>query len=201
MSKAPDPPADRNEKAASSTPHAAAGQYNTPALVLHWATAPLVIGLLAVGLWMVGLEISRLKLVVYGWHKWIGLVVLAIVVIRLIWRALNRPPPLPATVAPWERRAAAIAHGLLYGLLLAMPLSGWAMTSAAGQPVIWFGVLRLPDIVGRDPALLEIFRGIHHWLSRLLLLTIALHVAAVIRHDVLRRDGILRRMLPAHFSK
>lgn len=177
---------------------ATAGErYSAPAMLLHWVTAVLVLGLLAVGLWMVGLEISRQKLVVYGWHKWIGLAVLAILVVRLAWRAIRRPPPLPVSIAPWERRAAAIAHALLYALLLAMPLSGWAMSSAAGQPVIWFGLWQLPDPVGRDPALLELCRSLHHWLSRLLMLTVALHIAAVVRHDLLRRDGVLRRMLPA----
>jgi len=180
------------------TTHPAApqdGRYSTVAITLHWLTALLVIGMLGVGLWMVGLEISRLKLVVYGWHKWFGITVLAIVILRLLWRRYRPPPSLPPTVAPWERVAAPLAHWSLYALLLAMPVTGWLMNSAAGQTVIWFGLIALPNLVDRDPALLEIFRSAHHWLSRALILLLAIHIGAVIRHDVLRRDGILRRML------
>jgi cytochrome b561 len=171
-------------------------RYSGIAMALHWLVALIVIGLLCVGLWMVGLEISRQKLVVYGWHKWFGLLVLTLVILRLAWRLTHRPPPLPSGLAPWEYRLAPIAHWGLYLLLLAMPISGWLMNSAAGQTVVWFGLLELPTWIDRDPDLLELFRGIHHWLSRGLIALVLLHVAAVVRHDVLRRDGILRRMLP-----
>lgn len=184
------------DEAQQRSQHAGAPRYDTVAALMHWLTALLVLGLIAIGLWMVGLEIGRQKLVVYGWHKWVGLSVLVLMILRLCWRLFHPPPPLPAGIASWERRLAPLVHGMLYGLLLAMPLTGWLMTSAAGQPVVWFGLVELPDLVGRDRELLAWFRGAHHWLSRLLIVLIMLHVAAVIRHDVLRRDGILRRMLP-----
>jgi cytochrome b561 len=173
-----------------------ATRYGRPAQGFHWLTAAIVLGMIGVGLWMVGLPIGRQKLVVYGWHKWFGLLLLVITLARLVWRHFHAPPPLPAGITAWERRAAPIAHWALYGLLIAMPITGWLMTSAAGLPVIWFGLFEVPDLVDRDPALLEAFKSAHHWLSRALILLLLVHVAAVIRHDVLRRDGIIRRMWP-----
>ena len=153
--------------------------------------------MLCVGLWMTGLPIGLLKHQVYGWHKWIGLVVLLLTFARLLWRWHAPPPPLPDTVAPWERKLAPLVHWGLLALLLAMPLSGWLMSSAAGVRVIWFGVLPLPDLMPRDPALFETLLFAHHLLARLLIAAIVLHLAAVARHDLLRRDGIFRRMWPS----
>ena len=168
--------------------------YHAAAKSLHWLTAAAVLGLLGVGLWMTGLPISLLKLQVYNWHKWIGLAVLVVTALRLLWRWRNPPPPLPATVAPWERVLAPVGHWTLLILLLAMPASGWLMSSAAGMSIAWFGVMPLPDLVPRDPALFEILRTAHVVLSRLLIVVVTLHVAAVLHHDVGRRDGIFRRM-------
>ena len=78
-----------------------------------------------------------------------------------------------------------------------MPVSGWLMSSAAGVSVVWFGVLPLPDLVPRDPDLFETLRTLHNVLSRCLIVVVALHVAAVMHHDLLRRDGIFRRMWPS----
>lgn len=153
--------------------------------------------MLCVGLWMTGLPIGLPKLEIYNWHKWIGLTVLLLTFARLAWRWRVPPPPLPRTVAAWERKLAPLVHWSLLALLLAMPLSGWLMSSAAGVSVIWFGVLLLPDLVPRDPGLFDALRLAHHLLARLLIAVIVLHVAAVVRHDILRRDGIFRRMWPS----
>ena len=171
-------------------------RYAPLAQALHWLTALLVLGLIAVGLWMVALPIGFTKLYAYGWHKWIGLTIMVLTLVRLAWRWRHPPPPLPLRLARWERVLAPAAHALLYLLLLAMPLSGWLMTSAAGLPVFWFGLFQVPDLVGRDPQLFELFRATHHWLSRAVILLLAIHIGAVLRHDVLRRDGVLRRMWP-----
>jgi cytochrome b561 len=173
-----------------------ASTYHPVAKFLHWLSALAVVGMIAVGWWMVGLPLGLLKLQVYGWHKWIGLAVLTLTVARLLWRWRVPGPKLPNSVAPWERRLAPFVHSLLLGLLLAMPLTGWTMSSAAGVELVWFGVLPLPDLVPRDQALFEALRLAHDVLSKLLVLTVLLHWAAVIRHDVLRRDGIFRRMSP-----
>jgi len=171
--------------------------YTPVAKALHWLVAGLVLGMLGLGLWMVGLPLGLPKLYAYAWHKWIGLTVLVLTMLRLAWRAYSPPPALPDTVTRWERAVAPWSHGLLLVLLVALPLSGWLMSSAGGVKVIWFGVLPMPDLVARDGALFERLRTWHHWLAWTLMGLLALHVAAVVRHDVLRRDGIFRRMSPS----
>lgn len=170
--------------------------YGCAAIGLHWITALAVLGLLGVGLWMTGLPLSLLKLKVYAWHKWIGIAVLLLTTGRLLWRYRHPPPPLPDALRRWERRLAALAHWALLALLLAMPVSGWLMNSAAGVGLYWFGYIPIPDLVPRDPDLFAALRAVHKVLSRVLIAMVALHVAAVIYHDVLRRDGIFHRIWP-----
>ena len=170
--------------------------HHPAAKALHWITALLVIGLLGVGLWMTGLPLGFTKLYAYAWHKWIGLVVLALTAARLLWRWRHPPPPLPGSVAPWQAALARVAHWALLGLLVAMPTSGWLMSSAAGVSVTWFGYLPLPDLVPRDQDLFETLRTTHHVLARGLIALLVVHVAAVVHHDVVRRHGVFRRMWP-----
>jgi len=171
-------------------------QYRPLAKGLHWLTALLVFGLLVLGLWMVELPFGRPKLQAYAWHKWIGLCVLLLTLARLTWRWRVPPPALPTTVTEWERRLAPVSHGLLLALLVALPLSGWLMSSAGGVAVYWFGIVPLPDLVPRDPRLFEGLCTLHHWLAWTLMAMLVLHLAAVVRHDLLRRDGVFRRMWP-----
>ena len=170
--------------------------YHPAAQALHWITALAVLGMLGLGLWMTGLPLGFTKLYAYAWHKWIGLCVLLVTVGRLLWRWRHPPPPLPPRLPRWQLLTAPIAHWALLALLLAMPLSGWLMTSAAGVSVYWFGYLPVPDLVSRDQDLFEALRRTHFILSRLLIVVLVLHIAAVVHHDVLRRDGIFRRMWP-----
>src|SRR5688572_5767292 len=109
------------------------------AQTLHWTIALAVIGLVLVGLWMDELPNSPTKLKVYALHKSVGITVLVLVVLRLAWRLIDRRPPHPASMPPWERWLAAVTHGLLYLLLLVMPLSGWLYNSASNFPLRWFG--------------------------------------------------------------
>ena len=173
-----------------------ADRYAGVAKLLHWLTALLVLGLIGVGLWMVGLPIGLPKLYAYAWHKWIGITVLLLTLLRLPWRAYSPPPALPATVTAWERAIAPWSHGLLLALLVALPISGWLMSSAGGVRVVWFGYIALPDLLERDTGLFERLVTWHHWLAWTLMALLALHVGAVLRHDVLRRDGVFRRMSP-----
>src|SRR5262245_39300622 len=127
--------------------------YTPAAQTLHWITAVAVLGMLGVGLWMTGLPLGFTKLYAYAWHKWLGLVVLLLTVGRMRVGSRHPPPPLPATVARWQAMLAPVAHWALLVLLLAMPASGWLMTSAAGVSVVWFGYVPVPDLVPRDPDL------------------------------------------------
>lgn len=169
-------------------------RYDAVAVALHWITAVAVIGLLGIGLWMTALPFGRLKIETYAWHKWIGLCVLALTLGRLVWRRWHPSPALPSDIPPWQQRAASAVHATLLLLLLAMPVSGWLMNSAAGVSLYWFALVPVPDLVARDIDLFEALQLVHRILSRLLIAFVVLHVAAVLKHDLLDRRGILRRM-------
>jgi cytochrome b561 len=174
----------------------AAPTYHPVAQTLHWVTAIIVLGMLGLGLWMTGLPLGFTKLYAYAWHKWIGLVVLLLTVGRLLWRWRHPPPALPPGLPGWQTRLAPIAHWTLLGLLVVMPISGWLMSSAGGVSVYWFGYIPLPDLVPRSQPLFAMLKATHHMLARLLIAVLLAHVAAVLHHDVLRRDGVFRRMWP-----
>ena len=169
-------------------------RYTTPAVVLHWLVALLIFVAFPLGVYMHELPLSPDKLRLYSYHKWIGVSVLLLVAIRLVWRLTHTPPPLPASVAAWQRHASTIVHGLLYLLMIAIPLSGWLMSSAKGFQTVWFGVLPLPDLVGRDKALGDVLADVHKFLNFTLLALVVLHVAAALRHHFIERQPFLQRM-------
>jgi len=169
-------------------------RYSTPAIVLHWLVALLIFVAFPLGLYMADLQLSPNKLRLFSYHKWIGITVLMLVALRVVWRLTHTPPPLPESVVGWQRRASAIVHGLLYILILAIPLSGWLMSSAEGFPVVWFGVLPLPDLIGKDKALGELLADVHETLNYTLLVLVVLHVAAALKHHFIERQPFLQRM-------
>ena len=175
-------------------PQAAA--YDPLAKTLHWLTLLAVAGMFALGWVMVGMKLGPAKLQYFSWHKWLGLSIFLLTLLRLAWRLLRPPPPLPDTMPGWERLTARGAHGLLYLLLLAMPLTGWVMSSAGGFPVVLYGVMPLPDLVARDPALAETLTHAHHLEGWVLLALVGLHALAALKHHFVDRDAVLRRMLP-----
>ncbi|MFJ1267554.1 cytochrome b [Legionella lytica] len=163
------------------------------AILLHWIIAALLMGLLALGLYMVNLPISLEKLKLYGWHKEFGFLVLFLALFRLIWRLSNTTPEL---ALPWlEQIAARSMHGIFYGFMLAMPITGWLITSAAGLPASFFGLFSLPNLVAPDPNKLTLFEWMHQWLGYALIVAICLHAAAALKHHFINKDDILRRML------
>ena len=170
-------------------------RYTATAIALHWLLALALLGLLAMGAYMTSLPFSPSRLKLYNWHKWAGILVLALSVARLAWRLTHRPPA-DAAMPAWQRRAAHAAHAALYLLFFAVPLAGWAYSSAAGFPVVLFGVWPLPDLVGPDRALAETLKSVHGTLAWTLLALIVLHVAGAMKHQLIDRDGLLHRMLP-----
>ena len=170
--------------------------YTRTALALHWLVALVIFAALPLGLYMHELPLSPRKLQLYSYHKWLGISALLLVLIRLAWRGLHRPPAIAATTPRWQQMAAHGTHTLLYLLMLIVPFSGWLMSSALGFPVVWFGVLPLPDLVGKDKELGEALKIVHAWLNYGLLTLVALHVAAALQHHFIERDDTLQRMLP-----
>lgn len=171
----------------------AAERYNRGARALHWIIALMVIANLASGLLNDALE-DVVRLIPL--HKSIGITVLALTLVRIAWRFTWRAPPHPAGLSRLEITAARGVQGLFYGLMLAMPLSGWIMTSAGKYPLSWFGLADLPKlaVTRTDPAYL-VAREAHEILGWLFLMLAVLHVAAALRHHFLLRDNVLKRMM------
>lgn len=171
-------------------------QYTRTAIALHWAIALLIFAAFAVGLYMADLRLSPQKLKIISWHKWTGITVLALVLVRIVWRITHRPPALPDSMTRIEKLAAHGAHHLLYLLMIAVPMAGWLMSSAKGFQVVWFGVLPLPDLVAKNAELGDVLEGAHEVLAWSMAAIVILHAAAAIKHHFMARDGILARMLP-----
>lgn len=168
--------------------------YTPVAKGLHWLMAVMILGLLALGIYMHDLPLSPQKLELYAWHKWMGVTVFLLVWLRLAWRVTHRPPALPKTLSPVMRVAAHAGHAVLYVLMVVIPLSGWLMSSAKGFQTVWFGLLPIPDLVGRDKALGDFLQQVHEVLNAVLMLTLAGHVAAALWHHFVVKDDTLRRM-------
>ena len=175
-------------------------RYTGVAIALHWLMAAMVLASLSVGLAMTRMPLSPLRLQLYNWHKWAGIVILTLAALRLLWRLRHRPPtlrPLPG----WQLASARATHAALYILFFAVPLVGWAYSSAAGFPVVVFGVLALPDWVPPDRELAQAIKPWHARLAWLLGALAALHALAALKHQFVDRDGLINRMLPARAAR
>ncbi|PHN20377.1 cytochrome b [Pseudomonas sp. ICMP 460] len=163
------------------------------ARLLHWLMALMVIAMLFIGAGMAA-SVSQRHEWLIDLHKPLGIAILALVIVRLIVRFSTRQPPLPADLPLWQVLAAKASHVLLYALMLILPLLGWAMISAAGDPVMLSSSVQLPALVGADAPLFALLRKAHGYLAYLLFLTVLLHLAAALFHGLIRRDGVLQSM-------
>jgi cytochrome b561 len=170
--------------------------YTPLAKSLHWLMALMIFGLLALGFYMSDLPLSPEKLQLYSWHKWAGVTVFVLVWLRLAWRITHRPPALPGSMSPLMQLGAHAGHLMLYALMIAIPLSGWLMSSAKGFQTVWFGVLPIPDLIGKDKALGQSLAELHEALNIGLLLLVIGHALAAAFHHFVHKDDTLRRMLP-----
>lgn len=169
-------------------------RWGSVSIGLHWLTAILIIGLSVVGLIMTELPNSPLKLQVYALHKSFGLTVLALTLLRLAWRfAAGTPAELPGSRL--QTLAAKAVHGLMYFLLLAMPLSGWLFNSAAGFPLRWFNLVQLPKLfTGYNPALKDLAHELYETGFYLLAALLLVHAGAALFHHYVLKDDTLKRM-------
>ena len=175
--------------------------YTATAKALHWLMAILFFGLLALGFYMHDLPLSPEKLKLYSWHKWAGVTAFLLVWFRLFWRVTHRPPALPDTMPRVMQLAAHAGHFLLYALMIAIPLSGWLMSSAKGFQTVWFGVLPIPDLLGKNKELGDLLQTVHMSLNLLFVAVIAGHTGAALKHHFIDKDDILTRMLPSHATE
>lgn len=173
--------------------------YTATAIALHWVMALGISGLMVVGVYMHDLPLSPQKLQLYAWHKWAGVCLFLLAIIRLLWRLTHRPPALPETMSAPARLMAHAGHGLLYALILLIPLSGWLMSSAKGFQTVLFSVLPIPDAVQKNSVLGDLLQTVHGGLNLALAFLLAGHLAAAFWHHRIAKDDILRRMLPRRF--
>ena len=179
-------------------------RYSTPAIVLHWVIAILIF--VNIGLawtWPYVGEASVRPLI--NNHKSIGITVLGLVLLRILWRIAHRPPDLPAHHQRWERTAAHWTHGILYVLIVAMPLSGWIMDSAykdaATHPNFYFGLFEWPRIgwiMALDPEtkkrVHDVGGAMHSFIAWPIYALVALHIAGALKHQFVDRDREIGRM-------
>jgi cytochrome b561 len=165
-------------------------------MTLHWLMALLIIATFFLGLTMVDMPgITPTKLKYFNWHKWMGVTVLGLAVLRVLWRFTHRPPALPAAMPKWEKIAAELGHLGLYVLMFAVPLSGYFYSLAAGFKVVYLGLFPLPVLMDRNPTLKPILEEVHYWLNMGLAGLVSVHFLAVLKHQFIDRNAILKRML------
>lgn len=173
---------------------AAPTRYTATAVVLHWLLAAgILIGFL-IGLQMADAPPSPVRVRWINYHKWIGLTIFGLSVLRLLWRFSHRPPGLPETMQSWQRTATDWVHRALYLFFFMIPLAGWAYSSALGFHVVYLGLIPLPDLVHKDKALAEVLIQVHATLAWTLAGLVGLHVGAALKHHFIDKDRLLLRM-------
>ena len=171
-------------------------RYTTFAIAMHWLVAALIFCTLPLGIYMHDLPLSPLKLQLISYHKWLGVTIFLLVLVRLTWRATHTPPALPDSMAVWKQRAAHGVHHLLYALMVFIPISGWLMSSATGFQTVWFGVIPLPDLIGKDKEFGQFLLELHQRLNFLLIALVGGHIVAALKHHFIAHDNILTHMIP-----
>jgi cytochrome b561 len=173
--------------------------YGLVAVLFHWLVAALIIVLSGLGLYMVRLPdvgFSKEKILLILFHKELGMLILMLVALRWIWRLCNVLPELVGHLPDWQKITARFVHLCFYGLMFALPVTGWLMSSAAGIPVSFFGLFTLPDPIARDDALFRTLIDVHKFLGYVTIALIFVHAGAALRHHFHFEDDTLRKMWP-----
>ena len=180
-----------------------ATEYGLVSKTLHWLMAAIILGLIFVGIYMADLpmetaEEKQYAFQFYDLHKSFGVVAFALIILRLVWIPISPAPQLPSAFAPKERMMVKALQGLLYLLMLVMPISGMVMSNAGGHPINFFGMGNLPALIGENEGLAEIAHEVHEIMGWTILVVIILHMAGAIKHRLKDKGGetdILKRML------
>jgi len=182
----------------TATPAPDTQRYGAVAVALHWLMAIVLTVLVVMGLYMaslpdVGFDTRKIMLILY--HKQIGMLALALVLLRLGWRVGHILPALVDTLPEWQKVAARLVHLCLYAVMFALPVTGWLMSSAAGFPVSLLGLFDLPDLVPKDDFLFQAFVQAHKWSSYALIALAMVHAGAALMHHFVDKDETLKKML------
>lgn len=171
--------------------------YTATAIGLHWLIAFGIFAAFALGLYMTGIPgLTPTKLKLFSWHKWLGVTIFAFAIVRVLWRFTHTAPPVAAGTPAWQARAAGGVHHLLYLLILVVPLTGYLFSCAAGVPVVYLGLWKLPMLIEPNDTAKAVFKAAHIWLNYSMAAIVVVHALAAIKHQVVDRDGTLGRMLP-----
>lgn len=169
-------------------------RYTYTAIGLHWIMALGFFAMFILGFYMKGLSLTPQKLQLYSWHKWAGVSLFLLALFRLVWRVTHRPPVLPASMSHHAVTLAHLGHYVLFAFMIAVPLSGWLMSSAMGFQTVWFGIVPLPDLIGKDKVLAETLAATHTYLNWAFLITIIGHILIALKHQFIDKDNLLARI-------
>ena len=170
-------------------------EYGIVSQCLHWITVILVFIQIVLGHIGADLPLGMQRLIILSRHKSVGMTIFMLVILRIIWRLINKVPELPPNMTRLNRSIALITHWSFYILLVCMPIAGWISSSASNLSVSWFGLFTWPDLVEPDKHLADIAKTTHIFLSWVLVSLITLHILAALKHHFIDKDNILLRML------
>jgi cytochrome b561 len=170
--------------------------YPATSKLLHWLVAICVLTTAPVAITMIRIGKGPTQDMLYNFHKSLGVLILVLMVLRLINRLAVGAPIADPGIEPWQKTVSSVVHSSLYVLLLAMPVVGYVANSAYGAPTPFFGLFDLPTIVEKnDPLATQLFT-VHRWVGWLVILIVLMHVGAALYHYFIRRDDVVKRMLP-----
>jgi cytochrome b561 len=193
-----DPPIDRM----TGEDSAGASAYDLGTVSLHWVLAALIGAAVFTGFVMVDLPFSPQRFRFFNWHKWIGVAALALSAMRVVWRASRRRAPAPPAMPAWQGAAYRATHVAFYALFFIVPVLGWLYTSAVGVPVVFLGVLPLPDLIGVDKPFGDaVLKPVHAVSAYALAGLVVLHTAAALKHQFVDRDHLMARMWPRRSTR
>jgi cytochrome b561 len=176
-------------------------RYNPISVAFHWLMAAIIVVTWSIAIVVSDMPLSPARITGYSWHKWLGVTVFFLVILRLVWRATHPAPQLEIKMPVWQERAMQLTHFSLYLLMMVIPLVGWLMSSAKGYTVNYFGLFELPDLLSKDKALGHQLKDLHEYLADILVALVCLHVLAALKHQFIDKDGLLSRMSFCSCSK
>lgn len=171
-------------------------RYTRTAQVFHWAVVAMLAVQYSVALWLVYVLPKSAAPALVAWHFSLGSAVAVVMLARLAWRLTHPPPPAPSDLSPALRWVSRATHWTFYGAFIALPVMGWAAASADGVRIWLAGLVQLPLLVPKDDALGKLMHSIHPVVAIALLALLALHIMGALHHALVKRDGVVRRMVP-----
>jgi cytochrome b561 len=169
-------------------------RYHPIAILIHWLMAGVILVTWSIATVISDMPLSPTRITGYSWHKWLGVTILFLVIMRMLWRGFYPPPKFTIVMPLWQKRVMQLTHISLYILMITLPLVGWLMSSAKGFSVNYFGLFELPDLVEKNKELGIFLKETHEILANILVGLVLIHVFAALKHQLIDKDGLLSRM-------